>query len=106
MVMEMIAEGMGKADQDCELSLSLRRWSITIGIHRNKVLSYMSKLESTGLATLKHEGSEIRVKVPNLAKWRDEYTKKSGHSPESVRTNSPQIRSDQIREDKEVKRAC
>lgn len=109
MVMEMIAENMAKEDQDCQLSLSLKRWSIALGIHRNKVLAYMGKLGSTGgstggcttLACVTHEqseqGSVIRVQMTKLAEWRDEYTRKSGHYPDSVRTNYPQSRSEKIK---------
>ena len=107
MVMEMIAENMAKDDQDCQLSLSLKRWSGALGIHRNKVLAYMGKLGSTGstggstggstpLAYVTHEQSErvsvIRVQMHKLAEWRDEYTRKSGVHPDSVRTNSSQNR--------------
>ena len=109
MVMEMIAENMAKDDQDCQLSLSLKRWSSALGIHRNKVLAYMGRLGSTGgstggstpLAYVTHEQSEqgsiIRVQMPKLAEWRDEYARKSGHYPDSVRTNSSQNRSEKIK---------
>lgn len=30
----------------------------------------------------------MRVRIPNLAKYRDEYSRKSGHTPETVRTKS------------------
>ena len=116
MVMEMIAENMAKEDHGCQLSLSLKRWSIALGIHRNKVLAYMDKLGSTGntggglggstggstpLACVTHEqseqGSVIRVQMAKLAEWRDEYARKSRHYPDSVRTNSSQSRSEQIK---------
>jgi len=117
MVMEMIAENMAKDDQECKLSLSLKRWSSALGIHRNKVLTYMGRLGSTGggkgggtgggtggstpLAYVKHEpsmhGCIISVQMPKLAEWRDEYARKSGHSPDSVRTNSSQSRSEKIK---------
>ena len=109
MVMEMIAENMVKEDQDCQLSLSLKRWSSALGIHRNKVLAYMGKLGSTGgstggstpLACVTHEqserGSVIRVQITKLAEWRDEYARKSGYCPDSVRTNSSQNRQEKIK---------
>ena len=116
MVLEMIAENMAKDDQDCQLSLSLKRWSIALGIHRNKVLAYMDKLGSTGntggglggstggstpIACVTHDqsehGSVIRVQITKLAEWRDEYARKSGHYLDSVRTNSPQSRSEKIK---------
>lgn len=97
--LEMIAENMGPQDQRCELCLSLRRWSTAIGIHRNKVIKYASTLRSTGLATITRDGSDLRVQMPILAEWRDEYSKKSGHTQEPVRTNSSQSRSEQRRTD-------
>ena len=100
MVMEMVAETMGPGDQRCELSLSLRRWSSTTGIHRNKILAYAEKLGSTGLATVSREGTELRVQITKLAEWRDEYSRKSGHAQEDIRITSAQIREekDQRRE--------
>lgn len=90
MLLELIGENMGPTDQRCELCLSLRRWSIALGIHRNKVLKYAGMLGSTGLATVIREGNDLRVRMPILAEWRDEYSKKSGHTPESVRSSSSQ----------------
>ena len=99
MVREMIAEGMGPGDVRCELCLSLRRWSTTLGTHHNKVLKYVGYLEGAGLATFTREGSDLRVKMPNLAELRDEYARKSGHSPDYVRRSSAQSRSEQSRSD-------
>ena len=94
LVMEMVAESMGPNDQRCELSLSLRRWAISLGIHQNKVLTYAEKLGGSGLATVSREGNELRVQITKLAEWRDEYSRKSGQTQHNSRTLSSQNRSD------------
>lgn len=94
MVMEMITENMRPGDQRCELSLSLRRWSSALRIHRNRVLSYAEKLSDCGLATVTREGSEIRVQIAKLAEWRDEYNQKLGHCRENVGRDSSQSRAE------------
>ena len=38
----------------------------------------------TGGVTGKYGQGKIRVTIPNLLKFRDEYSKKSGQAPESV----------------------
>lgn len=105
MLLELIGENMSAVDQRCELCLSLRRWSIALGIHRNKVLKYAGMLGGTGLATITREGSDLRVRMPILAEWRDEYSKKSGHAPESVRSSSAHIRPGQSKSYQRIRTA-
>ena len=42
-------------------------------------------LPNKGGVTLKYDPGSVRVKVPKLLKYRDEYSKKSGQKPEKVR---------------------
>lgn len=101
MVMEMITENMPPGDQRCELSLSLRRWSIALGIRPNRVLIYAKKLATSGIAIVAREGSELRIQVPKLAEWRDEYSQKSGHRRDNVGRDSSQRR---IERDQKIER--
>jgi len=99
LVLEIIAGEMGKDDRKCWADHSLTRWSRFLDCHPNKVKSYLGSMQSAGLVDLEIVDDRYRVSVPNLLKYRDEYARKSGHAPESVRTNSSHIRTDQNRTD-------
>jgi hypothetical protein len=98
MVCELVAENMTASDIACTLTLPSGRWVKELGMHRNRVARLLSILGASGMVeTSKVEGG-FKVAIPILAEWRDEYSKKSGHTQESIRTNSS--RSDQIRTEK------
>ena len=97
LVLELIAGEMGKEDRKCSAEHSLTQWSRFLRCHSNWVKSYLGSMQSAGLVELQIVDDRYRVSVPNLLKYRDEYSRKSGHGPESVRTNSSQIRTDQNR---------
>lgn len=96
-LLEIIAGEMGKQDQKCSAEHSLAQWSRFLRCHPNQAKSYLKSMQSAGLVDLEIFESRYRVSVPNLLKYRDEYARKSGHTPESVRTKSVQIRTAQIR---------
>ncbi len=78
LLLEVIAEQMTKDDMKCSATYSLPQWSHHLYSHHHRVGKYLGKLEGNGLVTLeKHEG-KITVTIPNLLKYRDEYTRKSG----------------------------
>ncbi len=56
--------------------------------------------EVTGGVTLRYQGSSIEVIIPKLLKYRDEYSRKSGHSPDNVppRTDIEQNREETDKE--------
>ena len=89
LLLEIVAAQMDSSDK-CEVTYSLPHWSRLLYSHHHKVSNLLGKLEVTGLiATSKSEG-KITVTIPNLLKYRDEYSKKSGQTPsknrESVRS--------------------
>lgn len=59
-------------------------WSHLLVTRGSLVISALSKLAVTHLVTMERHGSDITVTIPNLLKYRDEYSRKSGHTPESV----------------------
>jgi hypothetical protein len=93
-LLEIIAGEMGKEDQKCSAEHSLTQWSRFLRCHPNQAKSYLKSMQSAGLVDIEIIQSRYRVSVSNLLKYRDEHSRKSGHAPESVRTNSSQIRSD------------
>lgn len=96
MILETIAEQMEPGEPKCSVTYSLPRWSRLLNCHHHKVTTLLSNLEGNGLVTLQYSASKstklITVTIPNLLKYRDEYSRKSGYtsgkSPEHVRTRS------------------
>jgi hypothetical protein len=44
----------------------------------------LGKLEVTEGVTVEYEGSNIRVTIPKLSNWEDEYLRKSGQGQDKV----------------------
>lgn len=86
--LEIVAGDMGKADLKCSAEHSLARWGKLMDIHPNQAKKYLKCMQSAGLIDLEIIEGRYRVIVPNLLKYRDEYSKKSGHAPESIPTDS------------------
>ena len=78
-LLEIIAEQMDETNK-CSVSYSLPQWSRMLYCHHNKVSNMLSNLEVTGLVklnkTLANGNNKIEVTIPNLLKFRDEYSKK------------------------------
>jgi len=96
-MLEIVAASMDKARVDASgimltsVSYSLSRWSRLTYLHHHKVRNLLDKLRVIGLIEVEFnndEGGLVRVNVPNLLKYKDEYQRKSGQNPESVRTKS------------------
>jgi hypothetical protein len=87
-VLEIIAEQMPRGEARYEVQYSLKRWGQLLGCHHNKVKKYLSLLGVHGLVKVTSTEGLIIVSAPNLMKYRDEYSKKSGHTPESRRRGS------------------
>jgi len=84
LLMEHVAEAMGKNNGYPELTLPLREWSHRMYCHHHTVSKYLGKLEATKVVTVKKVGGRVKVIIPKLLILLDEYTRKSGHRPDSV----------------------
>jgi len=94
-ILEVIAENMDSdMDKNCPpcVELSLKRWSKFVGFSPKKCQKVVEFLSNLELITLKVSGQNYRIGCPNLLKYKDEYTRKSGHKeqkyPDSVRHQS------------------
>jgi hypothetical protein len=87
-VVEIVAEQLKPGDADCSISYSLSGWSRALCLHRCKVRSLLGKLRGSGLVSVELREGKITVTIPNIAKYRDEYTRKSGHCQARVRIKS------------------
>jgi len=87
-LLEIVAESMPPGDENCSLTYSLAHWSRMLYCHHHQVVKYLGKLRGTGLVTMQKRGSEMTVTIPNLAKYRDEYSQKSRQTPDTHRMKS------------------
>jgi hypothetical protein len=92
-VCEIVAEAMDKTDR-CSLSHSDAEWARQLRTTRPKVSKLLANLSAIGLMEVSEVrnslGKKIEVRIPKLLKYRDEYSKKSGHSPDTLPTDSGQ----------------
>lgn len=94
MVLEIVAEQMEPGSEKCSVTYSLPHWSRLLYSHHHKVTSLLGNLEGNGLVTLQYGSSNgvqlVTVTIPNLLKYRDEYSRKSGQNygatPDTLRT--------------------
>ena len=85
MIVEIVAEQMDSSGK-CHATYSLPQWSHMLYSHHNKVSKVLSKLGVIGLVNLEYPDRKIKVTIPNILKFRDEYSKKSGQSPDNLRS--------------------
>ena len=103
-LLEIVAETMPPGDETCTVTYSLSTWSRLLYCHHHQVGKYLGMLRGNGLVTMTKRGSDIRVTIPNLAKYRDEYSQKSRHAPDPHRTMSAS-ESESEKERKEILRS-
>lgn len=100
-VLEVICEQITPDSNNSSVTYSNRQWSRLLGCHVNRVGKYMGKLGGSGIVDVEFDKGTCTVRAPMLLKLRDEYSRKSGHSPDTVRTMSHQNRSDTDKEQRE-----
>ena len=66
------------------VSYPVSKWAAELQLHAPNVRKQLSAIASEGLLEMSSNGSEIRLTIPNLLKYRDEYQQKSGHAPDDV----------------------
>ena len=75
-----------------ELLLPMRDWKELTGFSLKKFQKFMEICQDDTFICIEIEGKLLRVKIPILLKWRDDYTqkqmRKSGQTQEEVHTNS------------------
>lgn len=83
MLVEIVAGQINPKESKCSVTYSLPQWSRYLYCHHNKVSKYLGNLQGNGLVTVETIEGRVRVTIPNLLKYRDEYTRKSGQSPDN-----------------------
>ena len=87
---EIVAESIGKDSNNCSLTHPLPHWSRLLYSHHHRVSKYLGKLQVIGLCRTSSDGGKLTVTIPNLLKYRDEYSSRigssSGQNPERLPT--------------------
>lgn len=87
-VQEIIADQMEGSDPSCSVIYPISVWSHLLVTRASLVERSLLTLAVTGLVTVERHGSDIRVTNCNLLKYRDDYSRKSGHAPDKVQLNT------------------
>lgn len=97
LIFEVIASRMGgKGDNNCSATYSIPQWGRITYSHPNRVRKYLSMCEVIGWVLVEFEGSSCKVSIPRMVEWRDEYTRKSGHTQDKVaQSRANQSKTDQ-----------
>jgi len=83
-ILETVA---GRSRNDSfDLSLSVAEWCLILSTKPKQLRWFLERSENLTLMKWFDSGNVIRISVPKLAKYRDEYAQKSRHSPKSVGT--------------------
>lgn len=72
-ILEIIAKQMDKTDKT-ECQYSTKVWASFVGISAKKMKSYAKTLSEKKLINLKNNENNITISIPNLLKFRDEFT--------------------------------
>ena len=97
LVLETVASRMGaKGDPNCSATYSISQWQRLTYSHANRVMKYLRLCKVIGWVQVEFEGSSCKVTIPRMVEWRDEYSRKSGHTPDKV----AQSRADKSKEEK------
>ncbi|MGY5852442.1 MAG: hypothetical protein RTU92_02620 [Candidatus Thorarchaeota archaeon] len=89
-ILEKIAAHMDKSGR-CFARYSIKKWSKSCGISAKKfqkVVGFLSKLGKLSAKKCDKKSDFLIIECPNLLKFRDEYSRKSGQTPDKRRTKS------------------
>ena len=84
---------MDESDR-CEVSYPMRTWASKFQLSKRKTTDFLKVFSDISLIFLEYDNStsvgKIKIKIPNLLKYRDEYSKKlrtnSGATPDKLRS--------------------
>jgi len=87
LVVEIVASVL-ESGKEPKVTYPVSKWSHLLSVRGSHVSQTLLKLELTHLVTVVRRADDITVTIPNLLKYRDEYNRKSGQTPECVRSKT------------------
>jgi hypothetical protein len=85
-ILELIGAQMDKSDK-CSARYSIKKWSKSCHVSPKKfqkVVSFLSKLEQITAKVCTNNSDFMIIECRKLLKFRDEYSRKSGHTPDKL----------------------
>jgi hypothetical protein len=80
-LLEIVGGEMDNSSQRCSLQYPVSTWAAELKVVLpQNVRKQLAVLEEVGLITLTADGLEIEIRIPNLLKYRDEYSRKAEQS--------------------------
>jgi hypothetical protein len=92
-LLEIVAARMDKTDI-CHAEYPIGKWCSLLGLKQKKLISFLELTENQLKTNIKRSGNIIRIEIPNLLILRDEYSAKSGQTPDTCRDKIPHIEVD------------
>lgn len=83
-VFEAVALRMERGTSTCSVTYSITEWARVTYSHPNRVEKYLSMLRVVGWVQVECADSTWKVTIPKLLELLDEYSRKSGHTPDKV----------------------
>lgn len=77
LMVEVVAKQMDKTLR-CDVEYSIEIWARKFFISKRKTCEYLQVFSEKNLISSSESGKKITVNIPNLLKFRDEYSQRSG----------------------------
>lgn len=90
-ILEIIASQIPPGGTNCSVTYSLSRWANLLsvrGSHARHYLETLSNSKSDTILTAQWNDNDITMTCHNLLKYRDEYARKSGQTPDKLPTRT------------------
>lgn len=99
-VVEIIAKNVSEKG-GTSVSYSAQKWARIVGIRSDKFRRIAEECASLRLFQLNSHDNYIEIDIPNILKFRDEYTRKSGQTPDKIRRKK-QIQNTDTEKEEEI----
>ena len=83
LIVEIIGEVMETGKMEPSITFSELKWAQSTYVSARVWRKICKRLEEKSLIVVVSITDRLKISVPNILKYKDEYSKKSGHSPES-----------------------
>ncbi len=90
-ILEIISKAMDKNPCDPSASHPMKKWCQLLKAKPKILLTFLAHSENLGRICWEQNENIIIIKVPKLLKLRDEYSRKSGYSPDKLPAKSTEL---------------
>lgn len=90
-ILERVGREMDKTGK-CSADLHMNDWGSLLRCKPNKLETFLTYVAYVSDLSWKRSGDVLEIKVPSLLKIKDEYARKSGQAPDTLRTPIKELR--------------